>query len=212
MNLILARHGNTFLATEPAYYVGSQEDLPLVPFGIEQGQAIGRSLLQENCHLSAVYTGPLQRMQSTALEALNAMHCVLPIIIDDRLNELDYGLWSGLTSQEVRQRFGEVEYNAWEQTSQWPLQGKWLESESAVIARITQFAQDLVQKYSQGDTVLVVASNGCLRYFLKLIPGAFEEKTQQHQLKIGTGNMCYLQYRNNGWNLKYWNQKPFPAM
>lgn len=212
MNLILARHGNTFLATEPAYYVGSQEDLPLVPFGVEQGQAIGRSLLRENCHLSAVYTGPLQRMQSTALEALNAMHCVLPIIIDDRLNELDYGLWSGLTSQEVRQRFGEAEYTAWEQTSQWPVQGKWPESESAVIARITQFAQYLVQKYSQNDTVLVVASNGCLRYFLKLIPGAFEEKIQQHQLKIGTGNMCYLQYRNNAWNLKYWNQKPFPAV
>lgn len=208
MNLILARHGNTFLANEPAYYVGSQHDLPLVPFGIEQAQAIGLNLLKQNCHLTAVYTGPLQRMKSTAQQALNSMHSDLPIILDERLNELDYGLWSGLTSQEVRQRFGDADYEAWEKKSSWPSQGQWSESEDAVIARITAFAHDLAQRYTEQDTILVVASNGCLRYFLKLIPNAFEEKIQQQQLKIGTGHLCCLQYQNNAWTLKYWNQKP----
>lgn len=208
MNLILARHGNTFLANEPAYYVGSQHDLPLVSVGIEQAQAIGQSLVQQKCHLTAVYTGPLQRMRSTAQEALNSMHCDLPIIVDTRLNELDYGLWSGLTSQEVRQRFGDADYEAWEKRSAWPAQGRWGETEEAVIARINAFAQDLIRRHTQQDTILVVASNGCLRYFLNLISGAFEEKAKQGQLKIGTGHLCCLQYQNTAWNLLYWNQKP----
>lgn len=208
MNLIIARHGNTFLTGEPAYYVGSQQDLPLVPFGIEQAQAIGRSLVQQNCRLAGVYTGPLQRMRTTAQEALNVMHCSLPIVVDQRLNELDYGLWSGLTSEEVRQRFGDADYEAWESRSAWPTQGQWGESEQKVIARIQDFAQSLLQHYSVEDTILVVASNGCLRYFLTLIPNAFEEKIQQRQLKIGTGHMSCLQYINHVWQLKYWNQKP----
>lgn len=208
MDLILARHGNTFQSGEPAYYVGSQHDLPLVPFGILQAQSIGQTLLEEHCHLAAVYTGPLQRMRTTAQQALLAMHCPLQAVIDPRLDELDYGLWSGLTSEEVRARFGDGEYESWEHQSQWPLSGKWSESAEAVTARITDFAQDLVQRHAHQDKILVVASNGCLRYFLKLVSGAFEEKIAQRQLKIGTGHVCQLQYHQNIWSLDYWNRAP----
>ena len=208
MNLILARHGNTFHAQEPAYYVGSQHDLPLVPFGIEQATAIGVALQRQHCNLAGVYSGPLQRMLTTAQYALQAMHCPLSIEVDERLNELDYGLWSGLTSQEVRQRFGDEDYEAWERQSKWSRVGEWAESEPAVIARITAFAKDLVQRHADQDTIFVVASNGCLRYFLKLVPGAFAEKIAQTQLKIGTGHLCHLHYKQAKWTLVSWNQKP----
>ncbi len=208
MNLILARHGNTFDLQESPYYVGSQTDLPLVAFGIKQATAIGFALQQQNCHLAAVYTGPLQRMQRTAHHALLAMNCSLSIQIDQRLNELDYGLWSGLTSHEVRQRFGEDEYAAWELKSQWPKLGGWSESEQALKARILAFSQDLIANYQADDTLLVIASNGCLRYFLTLVPGAFEAKIAQEQIKIGTGQIAYLQYYNHQWTLAAWNQNP----
>ena len=208
MNLILARHGNTFHAQEPAYYVGSQHDLPLVPFGIEQATAIGFALKQRNCQLAGVYSGPLQRMRATAQHALQAMACSLQIKVDERLNELDYGLWSGLTSQEVRQRFGDADYEAWERQSQWPLLGEWAETEQVVTARMTAFAEDLVNCHAEHDNILVVASNGCLRYFLKLVPGAFEAKVAQGQHKIGTGHLGQLQYRHNKWTLISWNQRP----
>ena len=208
MNLILARHGNTFHAQEPAYYVGIQHDLPLVPFGVEQATAIGLALKQQNCPLAGVYSGPLQRMRATAQHALLAMDCPLQIKVDERLNELDYGLWSGLTGQEVRQRFGDEDYESWERQSQWPLLGKWAETEQAVTARMTAFAEDLVKCHAEKDNILVVASNGCMRYFLKLVPGSFEAKVAQGQLKIGTGHLGQLQYRHNKWTLISWNQRP----
>lgn len=208
MNLILARHGNTFEAHEPAYYVGSQHDLPLVAFGLEQGKAIGLALKEQGINLTGVYTGPLQRMRSTAQAILRAMNSSLQEVVDERLNELDYGLWSGLTSQEVRQRFGDADYEAWERQSRWPQLGEWRASEDQVIAKIHAFAHDVLSRHAADDQVLVVASNGCLRYFLTLIPGAFEEQIAQQQLKIGTGHLCQLQYLNNEWSLTYWNQKP----
>lgn len=208
MKVILARHGNTFHTGEPAYYVGSQQDLPLVPFGVEQAQAIGHALQRAGCQLSAVYTGPLQRMRSTAQYALEAMRSPLQPVVDLRLNELDYGLWSGLTSQEVRQRFGDTDYEAWERLSQWPSNGKWGESEQAVIDRIYDFSNELAQRYTEQDTILVVASNGCLRYFLTLVPNLFEHYIAQRQLKIGTGHICQFRYEQSHWNVDFWNHNP----
>lgn len=208
MKLILARHGNTFNAHEPAFYVGSQHDLPLVAYGIEQAKAIGHALLQQDVNLTAVYTGPLLRMRTTAQEAMRVMQNGLQEIVDERLNELDYGLWSGLTSQEVRQEFGDEDYERWEQQSIWSRQGKWGESEQVVVNRINDFTNNLVKHHAENDTVLVVASNGCLRYFLKLIAGAFEEKVTQRQLKIGTGHLSQLHHQQGIWVLDYWNQAP----
>ena len=208
MRIILARHGNTFNAGEPAYYVGSAHDLPLVDFGNKQAQRIGTVLANVYPDLAAVYTGPLLRMTSTARRALDIMKSPLQGVIDERLNELDYGLWSGLTAEEVRHTFGEAEYERWEQQSQWPLLGQWGESQDLVIARIQAFVADLLRCHGDKDDLLVVASNGCLRYFLTLVPGAFERQIASRQLKIGTGHLCQLSYCNGSWTLDFWNQSP----
>ncbi|HVT63337.1 MAG TPA: histidine phosphatase family protein [Legionellaceae bacterium] len=208
MKLILARHGNTFRPEETAYYVGSQHDLPLVAFGRTQAELIGQYLSTLTRPIVAVYTGPLQRMQMTARIALNTLSYPIEIMTDTRLNELDYGLWSGLTSEEVRTRFGDDNYDRWERQSLWPKECAWGESEAEVSARIAAFAQDLVHCHAKDDHIVIVASNGCLRYFLKLIPHAFEQQIAKKQLKIGTGHLCQIEYHQDKWQLNYWNQAP----
>lgn len=206
MKLILARHGNTFEADQPAYYVGSQQDLPLVEFGKAQAVRLGKIWAQYYPNLAAVYTGPLRRMIATAEIALQTMSSDICSQIDTRLNELDYGLWSGLTSAEVKQRFGEEDYERWEKHSQWPQRGEWGESEAAVIERIQCFAQEITSRYLPEQCVCVVASGGCLRYFLTLIPHKLEELAEKQQLKIATGRMCVMQYQHGQWQLESWNQ------
>lgn len=208
MKVILARHGNTFNAGEAAFYVGSQQDLPLVPFGETQAHLIGELLSQHYPALAAVYTGPLLRMKATAQLAMDAMRCSISCQMDARLNELDYGLWSGLTSQEVRQQFGEADYLQWEKQSIWPSQAAWGESEAKVIERIQSFANDLLNHHALNEDILVVASNGCLRYFLTLVSGGFEKKVAEQQLKIATGHLCQLHYQEGQWSLDFWNKAP----
>ena len=208
MKLVLARHGNTFETDQPAYYVGSQQDMPLVALGRTQAARLGQALAQQCPDLTAMYTGPLKRMIATAQLALEAMGSPLHSQVDSRLNELDYGCWSGLTSQEVKHRFGLQDYENWERLSQWPTQAGWGESEAAVIARIQDFVANIVMRHAEDEQVCVVASNGCLRYFLTLVPGAFQRHVTQQQMKIATGHVCHFSYYQDQWTLDVWNQSP----
>lgn len=211
MEIILARHGNTFAPGQPVVWVGSQNDLPLVESGKEQAKKLGKVLLQANISPVAVYTGPLQRMTNYADILLKEMNLAIKPIIDMRLNEVDYGKWSGLTSEEVCAQFGKDQFEKWEKESKWPNNSGWGESEELVVKRIRQFAQDCAQKFPN-ETILVVASNGCLRYFLDLIPGELAKRITDKTIKIATGNMCKLSYKNATWRIDYWNVNDFQSL
>lgn len=208
MELILARHGNTFKKGEPVVWIGSQNDLPLVESGQEQAKMLGKALLVSNQIPTAVYTGPLQRMTTYARIILAELKLNIKPVIDTRLNEVDYGKWSGLTSKEVCEKFGMDEFENWEKHSKWPIKGEWGESVQILTQRIRHFADDLAQHYGQNEKILVVASNGCLRYFLDLIPGELQNHIDNQTAKIATGNMCKLTFNGKSWKLNFWNQTP----
>jgi broad specificity phosphatase PhoE len=258
MNLILARHGNTFEAGETPTWVGCRNDLPLTKTGIEQATILAHYLKNNNLKLVDVYCGPLQRTRIYAKTILNELLSppVIPArkpkfssqnakhnrqlnklniksshldsrfsswdnnvaafystqnfepIIDQRLNEIDYGEWSGLTNSQVREQFGAEELERWEKYSKWPTTGNWKGSEAATVAKVTAFVDDLIKKYPSNTTILAVSSNGLLRYFLKLIPNEFDIRIKNQTLKIATGKMCKLIYENNQWKIDFWNVGP----
>lgn len=208
MEILLARHGNTFSPGQKVVWVGSQNDLALVESGINQGRLLGKTLLSANTKLDAVYTGPLQRMTSYAQIILNEMNPTLSAKIDLRLNEIDYGKWSGLTTDEVCQRFGTKEFENWEKHSIWPQFGEWSESAELVAKRIREFTNELMMTHKNNETILVVASNGCLRYFLDLIPGQLQKQIENHTAKIATGNLCKLIFQKSQWKVGFWNKSP----
>lgn len=208
MELILARHGNTFSAGQAVVWVGSQNDLPLVATGEVQAQHLGQALLKTDQPPTSVYTGPLLRMTTYAKIILNELNLNLQPIIDIRLNEIDYGDWSGLTKQEVCEKFGVDVFEQWEKKSIWPTNSHWKESAQLVTDRIQDFAKNLTQQYVNDEKILVVASNGCLRYFLSLIPGELQRHIDNQTAKIATGNLCKLTYQDAAWKLNFWDLSP----
>ncbi len=208
MELILARHGNTFKSGEPAVWVGSQNDLPLVESGEAQAKLLGQTLLKMQTTFTSVYTGPLIRMTAYAKIILSELKINLHPTIDLRLNEINYGKWSGLTRNEICEKFGADEFEKWENHSQWPQSGGWDESEQALIKRIKEFSNHLTQRYVKNEKILVVGSNGSLRYFLDLIPGKLQHHIKDRTVKIATGNISKLTYRNESWKLDFWNFSP----
>jgi broad specificity phosphatase PhoE len=204
MRIFLSRHGNTFAPGDPVVCAGAKNDLPLVASGKMQAQKLAEYFEKNHINLTAVYCGPLQR---TIEYAQIAVGTIKPII-DPRLNELDYGDWTGLTSQQIIDRFGQTAWENWEKNSLWPITGHWGSSEEKTIAEVQSFADNLTKKYSADDTVLVISSNGRLRYFLTLIPGAFETYIQQRIFKVATGNTGEMVYNHKQWSLTYWNIPP----
>ena len=60
----------------------------------------------------------------------------------------------------------------------------------------------------EGDAALLVTSNGILKFFLKLVPGAFEDMAARGSLKVATGHCCALRHGPRGWEVLFWDREP----
>jgi probable phosphoglycerate mutase len=208
MELLLARHGNTFGPNDPVVWAGATNDLPLVEKGLEQAEKLA-SVLKGQGLKPAVYSGPLQRTFKYASIVSERLGLPKPKI-DLRLHELDYGGWTGLTAEQTEAKFGTAAVEAWEERSEWPpkSQGGWKGSEAQTLDEIKTLVADLEKKHGPDALVLAVTSNGRLRYFLKLIEGEFERRVRDRSFKVKTGAVCKLRESDGKWSVAYWNVDP----
>jgi broad specificity phosphatase PhoE len=270
MLLLLARHGNTFEASEKAVWVGARTDLPLTVKGREQAQALAAALQPVKPRIGRVISGPLKRTREHAVivcETLSANRLKTPspppspskhdlaclpiknaisasgyggereqgvpyphrsfsprgegqdegglfrslkasLSIDERLREIDYGLWEGKSSEEIRALGGDCELRAWNERGEWPRSPQWTPSPETIEANAAELASELAAALPEGRAALLVTSNGILKFFLKLVPGAFEEMSARGALKVATGNCCALRYSERGWQVVFWDCEP----
>jgi probable phosphoglycerate mutase len=207
MLLILARHGNTFEKGEKTYRVGNAQDLPLVEKGLEQAQAFASALIEKSINPVAIYCGPLQRTRTFAGIIASKLDISQEPIVDVRLDELNYGAWSGLADDKIKEKFGS-DLDNWEKHGKWPENSRWPESEKDVIHKVKSFVRELTIKYRSEDVVLAVTSNGKVRYFLKLIEHEFDNKLKTGTLKVGTGNACVVAHDGKQFEIVAWNINP----
>lgn len=206
MRIILARHGNTFAAGEKVCWVGSRNDLPLVEQGVLQAQKVGQSL--QEVPIEAIYFAPLKRTHDFA-QIVAEFAKTAPLMKEDkRLTELDYGDWSGLTDDEVAEQFGADALENWVNKSIWPQQSGWASSESIVSEEIRDFIAEITSQVADSANVLIVSSNGRLRYFLKLIVGEFEKRAAAKSFKVATGKVCLLAKVDSKFCVELWNEAP----
>lgn len=211
MEIILARHGNTFGPDDRVVWTGAGHDLPLVSAGVAQARALGQALRAARLRLTAAYCGPLSRTRDTAQIALDALGQALDPIVDARLDEIDYGQWTGLSDAEIVERFGRAELEGWNQASVWPASGGWRGSPEEMITQVRGFAHDLRTRHGEHACVLVVTSNGRLRYFLTLVEGEWERRVAGAAFKVKTGCVGRLRTSPGGWELACWNETPAAA-
>ena len=207
MKLILARHGNTFGPLDPVVWVGSKNDLLLVDSGREQARKLGQHLVVRAPNLVAIYASPLRRTQETAEIIAQSFGRVVPVHFDDRLTELDYGSWTGKGNAEICGEYGADVLTGWNERSEWPAGNLWPGSVEKIIDEVRDFTAEIVTRHPNQE-ILVVSSNGRLRYFLKLISGEFEARVAKKDFKLGTGRFAELEHKNSTWNLLSWNEAP----
>ncbi len=208
MHLLLSRHGNTFAKNQSSIWVGSHQDVPLVESGLNQAKACAVHLMEQEIIPAAIFCGPLQRTRVYALEVIKYLNLKIKPIIDSRLNELNYGSWGGLTQEEIITQFGKKNFDQWNRFSNWPINSDWGGSAALIISEVQSFALDLIRNYTKGEIILVISSQGRLRYFLTLIPGEFEKRVQAQTFKVATGNLCQFMYRDLNFSMTQWNVSP----
>ena len=209
MKLLLVRHGNTFAPGQEAFMVGSMSDLELVERGVEQAKEIALALQKNTFKIKAIYSSPLKRTAQTAQIIAEALKFDSSAIrYEEALKEFDFGKWEGLTSKEIATSFGEEELDAWNKHSVWPASAGFIPNESEARIAIKNFTNKLESGYSAQDLILVVSSNGKLRYFLDLVRGEFEKRINDGSFKMGTGHLSLLSKNSKDWVCEWWNISP----
>lgn len=203
MLLLISRHGNTFEKGETPTMVGAREDLPLTAEGEAQAARLAEALVAATVLPNAVYSSQLQRTRRYAEIAVPQMRAQQDI----RLSEIDYGVWGGLTEEQIVARGEGEELALWNSQSLWPQSPNWQPDENTLRQNVQNFANELAQKHAN-QTVLVVSSNGVMRYFLTLVENAFAAHLADRTFKVKTGNLCALAYHNGAWQILFWNEKP----
>lgn len=92
MNIVLVRHGSTE-PNERGVLLGRGADPGLTERGRAQAQALGVVLGDEA--VTEVVSSPLARCRETAALIARTVGPDLPVAVEDRLAEIDYGEWEG---------------------------------------------------------------------------------------------------------------------
>lgn len=112
VRLILLRHGLTSWNLAGRYQ--GRTDIPLCAAGLVEAHEAGESLRPARAGL--LLTSPLQRARATA-EVISQHLGSVPCHVDERLVEIGFGQWEGLTQPEVKQRWP-VLLRAWKRAPQ----------------------------------------------------------------------------------------------
>jgi len=153
--VILVRHGES---TWHGKWKG-QGDPPLSETGRAQARLVAERLTAEP--ISALYCSDLLRAAETA--DIIGEHLGLSPQSDPRFRELDVGQWSGLTLEEIAERFP-AEYEAWHDYK--PVRPSGGEMYEEMQVRTVDALNDILTAHG-GKTICVVTHGGVV-YALRL--------------------------------------------
>lgn len=161
--VVLVRHGETEWHAENRY--AGVSDISLTARGLEQAQHL--AAWAGTAGLAAVWTSDLTRAQLTATACAGAIG--VPLHIDGRLRELDFGHAEGLTRAEMHERFPEALRAFRADPVAAHLPGG--EDPTEAVRRFTGCLHDLVDRHPD-DRVLIVAHTTVIRLVLCELIGA----------------------------------------
>lgn len=143
----LVRHGQTDWNVQARYQ--GQTDVPLNAAGVQQAQALAYELAGK--HFNAVFSSPLQRARLTA--EIIAAGLSLPVQIDDRLREINQGLWEGEIYHDLLIRYPDEMRARREDPYHFrPPEG---ESAAEVADRVARVADNIARQYPAGCVLVV---------------------------------------------------------
>ena len=203
VQLVLARHGNTFAPGDKVVWVGARSDLPLVEKGLQQAAAVAAGLAAAGLAPSRLYAGPLKRTRETASIVASAFGLGdAACIISEDLREIDYGRWEARSNDEIRAEVGNAAIDDWQQRSIWPEGFGWQPGEAAVLAGWNRLIERIRTENAADAVVLVVSSNGIFRLVAKALglPAA--------AAKMGTGTIARLRLDADSLTVVDWNLDP----
>lgn len=183
--LIFVRHGETTWNQELRYQ--GQCDSPLSELGLLQAEKLGQFLSRRK--IDAVYSSDLGRAVATA-QKIAQHHALIPIV-DERLREMNFGVWEGLTRSEVLAKYPDLYQARYEDRLNLRIPGGELPRE--VVERLHRFLGERLSEHD-GETIVAVSHGGALRLVLaSLLHIPLEYSSCLSQSNAGISELIYDQ-------------------
>ena len=193
--VILVRHGQTVYNAQ-----GRAQgflDIPLNENGLKQAELLAKSL--KDYPIDVFIASPLSRAYVTT-ETVAKMHGMKIAYTDDRLKEINYGDWAGLTPKERKEKYPEVS-KLWNKRP-WLANFPNGENLRDLEYRSRAALEDAVAKYP-GKTIFIGAHSKVNIAIICSVLGIDLEKFWQ----IPQNNTCVnvLKYEDGVWKLVLMN-------
>jgi broad specificity phosphatase PhoE len=160
--LLLIRHGEVEAAYQRVF--GGRIDMNLSPRGHDQAAALAKWLARQP--LNAIYASPMKRVQQTLAPFVGDGKWPGRTSVLNDLREIDFGDWTGLTWDQVAEKFGVSAF-------QWLAEldrGGIANAENALAyrERVEPCVQDILQNHP-GQNVAVYCHGGVIRMILAIL-------------------------------------------
>jgi probable phosphoglycerate mutase len=155
MLLLLVRHGETAHNAVGRYQGHVQ--IELNELGHYQAIRVGQRLAQRS--IQAIYSSDLVRCLQTIQPLVTAIG--LPLTLDQRLREIDVGLWEHLTIPEIRTAYP-GNYAAYRQNPGTTIHVGG-ESYTHLQLRAVTAIQEIIGRHAADDTVVICTHGGTIR-------------------------------------------------
>ncbi|NLM52596.1 MAG: histidine phosphatase family protein [Firmicutes bacterium] len=154
MRLIFVRHGETIWNRQ--LKMQGRSDVPLSEKGKRQAHMLAASFTARPHYL---FVSPLKRAQDFALPLQRRFH--LQPIVEEKLREIDFGAWEGLTYAEMTPAVQE-QYAAWceDPCCITPPGG---EAFAQVAARVQAFLTETQKQLEEQESAVVITHGGVIR-------------------------------------------------
>ncbi len=174
MRIFAARHGQTQWNRENK--VCGRTDIPLTEAGFAQAELLAEKA--EKMGLDLIIVSPMLRARQTAAPV--AKRCGIPVYVDDRLIEQDYGIFEGVDRRDpgflANKRQFAVRYPGGE-------------SMMDVAHRVYSLLEELKREYPDKRVLLVCHGGVC-----RLIRTYFEDMTNDEFFLYSEDNAAIREY------------------
>jgi broad specificity phosphatase PhoE len=186
-NLYFLRHGES--RGNSARIIQGRQDLALSERGLSQSEAVAAWFTDRA--IDAILCSPLKRAVQTA-EAVSRVLDDLEVQPHEDLNELDTGIFTGLTVEQIRARYPEHWHRfqrlSWEGVPE-------AEKIGQLLARAENLWRELGGRIAQGaGNLLCVTHSGIMQWIIK---ATFAQRSWMPLVPVENCSICHFSLDND---------------
>ncbi len=181
--IYLVRHGETAWNAQLKFQ--GHADIALSAKGLVQAEKLSRRLAK--CEIAAVYASDLIRAWEMARILARPHHLnVIPCIA---FREINFGLWEGLTVEEIKKEYQELLRQWW----RGPLETRVPQGETLneVVNRVNKLVKEIIDKHAT-QQIIIVSHGGPIRAIVGAVLGM--DLNQYWRLRLDNGCLTIIDF------------------